>query len=42
MNVITYSLICYGLTAIISFLVIGVVLGINRIMSNGDKQNSQG
>ena len=33
MNVITYALLCYGLTAVISLLVIAVVLGINGVMS---------
>lgn len=39
MNVVTYTLMCYGLTAAISLLVIAVVLGVNKIMSKTDAQN---
>jgi len=39
MNVIAYSLMCYGLTALISFMVIGIVLVVNGIVSRVDKQN---
>ena len=37
MNVITYALMAYGLTAVISLLVIAVILGINGIMSRIDE-----
>ncbi len=33
MNVILYSLMCYGITAIISFAVVAVVVGINNVMN---------
>jgi hypothetical protein len=39
MDIITYTLMCYGLTAVISLLVIAVVLGVNKIMSKPDVQN---
>ena len=42
MNVITYALACYGVTAVISFFVIGIVLVINSVMSRADRQNSKG
>ncbi len=42
MNVIAYSLMCYAITAVISFMVIGIALVVNRVMSNGEKQNEQG
>lgn len=42
MNVITYALVCYGLTAVISFMVISIVLVINAVATKADKQNGQG
>ena len=42
MNVIAYSLMCYGITALISFMVIGIVLVVNNVVSKADKQKSQG
>ena len=42
MNVIAYSLMCYAITAVISFMVIGIALAINNIVSKLDKQSSQG
>jgi F0F1-type ATP synthase assembly protein I len=33
MGVIVYALFCYGMTIIISFLLIGIILGINRVVS---------
>ncbi|SBW09780.1 conserved exported hypothetical protein [uncultured delta proteobacterium] len=39
MNIIAYTLMCYGLTIAISLLVIAVVLGVNKIMSKADAQN---
>lgn len=36
MNIITYALMCYGLTAVISLLVIAVILCINGIMNKAD------
>ena len=41
MSVITYALVCYGLTAVISFMVIGMILVINSVMSKADRQNGQ-
>ena len=44
MDVIAYALTCYGMTAIISFLLIGIILAINRAAKrteqpqNSDKQ----
>jgi len=31
MGVVSYALLCYGLTAVISFLLVAIILGINRI-----------
>ena len=42
MNVIAYSLMCYGITAAISFMVIGIVLVVNNVVSKADKQKTQG
>lgn len=39
MSLITYALMCYGLTAVISLMVIAVVLGVNSLMSKADKEN---
>ena len=36
MSIISYALMCYGLTAVISLLVIAVILGINSVMSKND------
>lgn len=36
MNIFAYALMCYGLTAAISLLVIVVVLGVNKVMSKLD------
>ncbi len=41
MNVITYALLCYGLTAVISLAVVAVVLVINSVMSKSDNGNGQ-
>jgi hypothetical protein len=41
-GVIKYALACYGLTAAISFMVVGIVLVINKLMGGSDKQNGQG
>jgi len=42
MNIFVYTLMCYGLTAVISLSVILVILGVNKVMNkfadeNGDK-----
>jgi len=37
MGVVSYALLCYGLTAVISFLLVGIILGINR-MARGVEQ----
>lgn len=34
MNIFTYTLMCYGLTAVISFLVVGLIVGINKILNS--------
>lgn len=39
MDIILYALQCYGLTAIISLLVIVVILGVNKAMNKFDSQN---
>jgi hypothetical protein len=39
MDIITYTLMCYGITAAISLLVIAIVLGVNKIMSKADARN---
>ena len=39
MNIFAYTLMCYGLTAVISLFVIAVVLGVNKVMSKADAQN---
>lgn len=39
MGIITYTLMCYGLTAVISLAVIVVILGVNSIMNKSDSQN---
>lgn len=39
MNIFAYTLMCYGLTAVISLLVIAVVLGVNKCMSKLDAEN---
>lgn len=39
MNIFAYTLMCYGLTAVISLLVITIVLGVNKIMSKADAEN---
>lgn len=39
MNVIEYTLLAYGLTAVISFAVIGVIVFINKLLSeNGSNK----
>jgi hypothetical protein len=41
MGIISYALVTYGITAIISLLTIAVILGVNSIMSKSDKQDGQ-
>ena len=31
MDVVAYALFCYGLTAVISLMLIGIIIGINRV-----------
>ena len=39
MNVIEYALFAYGLTAVISFAVIGVIVFLNKLLSdNGSNE----
>lgn len=33
MNVYEYALICYGVTIVISFVLMGIVVGLNKIMN---------
>lgn len=33
-NIFIYTLMCYGLTALISFLVIGLIVGINKVLNS--------
>ncbi|CAK7060875.1 hypothetical protein CUZ56_00610 [Saezia sanguinis] len=33
MNIIVYALLCYGITAVISFFLIALIILINKIMS---------
>jgi hypothetical protein len=33
MHIITYTALCYGLTAVISLLVIAIVIGVNSVVS---------
>lgn len=33
MNVYEYALICYGVTIVISFVVMGIVVGLNAVMN---------
>lgn len=40
MSIITYALITYGITALISLFVIAVVLGVNAVMSKSDNGDS--
>ena len=40
MNIFTYTLMCYGLTAVISLLVIAVVLGVDKLMKDADNPNN--
>ncbi|HOP62417.1 MAG TPA: hypothetical protein PK358_05325 [Spirochaetota bacterium] len=37
MNVILYSAMCYGITIVISFAVIAIVVGINKFMNRYGK-----
>lgn len=39
MDPITYALATYGITAVISLVTIAVVLVVNSIVSQSDKQN---
>lgn len=41
MSVITYALITYGITAVISLLTIVVVLVVNGVMSKSDKNGQE-
>lgn len=36
MDIVTYSLFAYGMTAVISFLVMGVVVLISKALGNGN------
>ncbi|CNC80341.1 Uncharacterised protein [Yersinia pseudotuberculosis] len=34
MSVYSYAVLCYAITAVISFMVMGVVVGLDKIMNN--------
>jgi hypothetical protein len=40
MGIVTYALLCYGLTAVISFLLIGIILGINRAAHRAEQSRN--
>ena len=42
MNPITYSLFAYGLTAVISYVVIAIIVAINACMSRSHKKGTGG
>jgi len=37
MGIVTYALLCYGLTAVISLLLISIILGINRVANRAEQ-----
>lgn len=39
MSVISYALVTYGITAVISLSTVAIILVVNSIMSKADKQN---
>jgi hypothetical protein len=41
MNSIVYAFMAYGLTALISLAVVGLIVIINRLMGNSDSDNMQ-
>lgn len=38
MNVYNYAILCYAVTAIISFMVMGVVVGLDKLMNNSKEE----
>ncbi len=40
MGVISYALLAYGITAVISFMIVGIILGINKIFSKKEEEQS--
>jgi len=40
MGVVSYALLCYGLTAVISFLLIGIILVINRAAHRAEQSRN--
>ena len=38
MNVFVYTLMCYGLTIVISFLVVGMIVLINKVVSAAERK----
>jgi F0F1-type ATP synthase assembly protein I len=40
MGVVSYALLCYGLTAVISFLLVGIILGINRVARKAEQSRT--
>lgn len=39
MNLVTYALVTYGISAVISLLTIVAVIGVNKIMNKPDDDN---
>lgn len=37
MNIFSYSFVIYGLTVVISLLVVGMIVAVNKIISNSEK-----
>jgi hypothetical protein len=40
MSVVSYALLCYGLTAVISFLLIAIILGINMAARRAEQRQT--
>jgi hypothetical protein len=40
MSVVSYALLCYGLTAVSSFLLIAIILGINMAASRAEQRQT--
>lgn len=41
MGIVTYALVTYGITAVISLLTIVVILAVNGVMSKSDKNGQE-
>ncbi|MGI5986793.1 MAG: hypothetical protein ACOX7M_01475 [Dysosmobacter sp.] len=42
MNVFAYTLMSYGLTIVISFLVVGLIVLINKVVSAAERKGGDG